>query len=123
MNEELKSRLLDTRMGIFHPLGMQAAMKIAELETELATCQRERNHWKNNHETEVRRARVLKDRIDLPLERVQAYKQWGLDLIELNAFRDEWVALEAVILGLRADVKSLRARLAASIEPHESEIC
>lgn len=34
-------------------------------------------HWKNNHATEVRRARVLKERTDMPLERVRAYEQIG----------------------------------------------
>lgn len=46
-------------------------------------------HWKNNHATEVRRARTLKERTDMPLERVQAYEQWGKDLAQLaEAMKD-----------------------------------
>lgn len=44
-------------------------------------------HWKNNHATEVRRARVLKERTDMPLERVQAYEKWQADLQEIAAWR------------------------------------
>lgn len=95
---------------------------VMQLVDALEHMLRDRNHWKSNHETEVRRARMLKDRIDMPLERVQAYKQWGLDLMELSAFRDEWVALDAEISALRAEVKSLRARLVVA-EPPEREIC
>ena len=42
-------------------------------------------HWKNNHETEVRRARILKERADMPVARTHAYAQWGKDLAELRA--------------------------------------
>ncbi|KVH64436.1 hypothetical protein WS89_03905 [Burkholderia sp. MSMB1072] len=41
-----------------------------------ATC-KERDHWKANHDAQVQRARVLVDRPDMPLERVQAYQQIG----------------------------------------------
>lgn len=33
----------------------------------------ERDHWKANHDAAVARARVLIDRVDMPLERVSAY--------------------------------------------------
>ena len=46
---------------------------------------KELEHWKNNHETEVRRARILKERTDMPVERTEAYRQWGKDLAELRA--------------------------------------
>lgn len=55
----------------------------------------ERDHWKNNHETEVRRARILKERTDMPIERVQAYEKWGEDqarIDRLTAERDELLA-------------------------------
>lgn len=45
-------------------------------------------HWKNNHDTEVRRARILKERTDMPIERVQAYEQWGKDQAELAAAKE-----------------------------------
>lgn len=38
---------------------------------------RERDHWQANHRGEVERARVLKERTDMPLERVRAYNQIG----------------------------------------------
>ena len=44
-------------------------------------------HWKNNHATEVRRARILKERPDLPIERVQAYEKWGEDQAQLAKFK------------------------------------
>lgn len=43
------------------------AVRIAELE-------RERDHWKANHDAQVERARVLMERPDMPLERVRAYQ-------------------------------------------------
>ncbi|RQT26128.1 hypothetical protein DF037_20785 [Burkholderia contaminans] len=38
---------------------------------------KERDQWKANHDAQVQRARVLIDRPDVPLERVQAYQQIG----------------------------------------------
>ena len=37
----------------------------------------ERDHWKANHDAQVERSRVLLERTDMPLERVQAHRQIG----------------------------------------------
>jgi Lar family restriction alleviation protein len=50
------------------PRFVDTSKRIKELEREV-------QHWKANHACEVERARVLKDRTDMPLERVQAYEQ------------------------------------------------
>lgn len=55
---------------------------IKPLEEEVA-------RWKNHHETEVRRARILKERTDMPIERVQAYEKWGEDQAQLAAALEE----------------------------------
>lgn len=57
--------------------------KIAELES----LRSENAQLKNNHATEVRRARILKERTDMPIERVAAYEKWGEDLTELEDLR------------------------------------
>lgn len=61
-----------------------AAHKLRDLEREVT-------HWKANHATEVRRARILKERTDMPMERVAAYEQWGKDLAELEDLRQSFV--------------------------------
>lgn len=53
----------------------------------LRDLEREVTHWKANHATEVRRARILKERTDMPMERVAAYEQWGSDTAELRGLR------------------------------------
>ncbi|QDH49060.1 hypothetical protein PHYNN_230 [Pantoea phage Phynn] len=53
-------------------------------------------HWEANHATEVHRSRMLKERPDMPLERVSAY--------------DRMVALEEENKSLRAQVDSLSDR-------------
>lgn len=45
----------------------------AELQEELLTMEHDRDRWKNHHETEVTRARALKNRTDLPLDRRMFY--------------------------------------------------
>lgn len=55
----------------------------------LRDLEREVTHWKANHATEVRRARILKERTDMPMERVAAYEQWGKDLAALEALRGQ----------------------------------
>lgn len=54
---------------------------------QLTAAKAEIAHWKNNHATEVRRARILKERTDMPIERVQAYEQWGKDQAEIAALK------------------------------------
>ncbi len=50
----------------------------------------ERDHWKANHDNQVERARVLTERIDIPLQRIDAYK--------LLENKDETIAhLESII--------------------------
>ena len=62
------------------------ARRVEKLESEL-------KHWKSNHAAEVQRARVLKERTDMPLERVQAYEQIGQLLAERDALAAELKAL------------------------------
>lgn len=44
---------------------------------EVLQISHDRDHWKANHDAQVERARLLHERPDLPLERVQAYDQVG----------------------------------------------
>lgn len=59
---------------------------ILALREENARLKKEVAQWKNNHACEVGRARVLKDRTDMPLERVKAYDQIGKLQQELAEF-------------------------------------
>lgn len=65
---------------------------VAELRTEMATSEARHDdlarglteqvyHWKDNHDAQVSAARLLKERVDLPVERVKAYDE----LLELRA--------------------------------------
>ncbi|MEZ2310812.1 hypothetical protein AB6809_29630 [Paraburkholderia sp. RCC_158] len=69
-NEIVKSGYLCIDCGAvfagIHPQTAQAD-RIAELE-------RERDHWKANHDAQVERARVLMERTDVPVERTRAYQ-------------------------------------------------
>lgn len=40
----------------------------------IAELERERDHWKANHDQQVERARVLMERTDMPVERTRAYQ-------------------------------------------------
>ena len=62
----------------------------------LRELEREVTHWKANHATEVRRARILKERADMPMERVAAYGQWESDLASLFRMTGEVKRLRAL---------------------------
>lgn len=81
---------LDPKMNELFQQAMLS--QIADLEAELDLPQTDENkrlweeigrliaevgHWKSNHHCEVERARVLKERLDMPLERVKAYELMG----------------------------------------------
>lgn len=75
-------------------VGPKAADEIEQLQAQVrreADCaeayKAEAAHWKNNHEAEVRRARALKERTDMPLERVEAYEKWGEDMRDAARYR------------------------------------
>ena len=44
-------------------------------QTELANMTAERNMWKNNHDQAVHRAALLRQRPDLPVDRIPAYEE------------------------------------------------
>lgn len=58
--------------------------RINVLELELAAAKSEALHWQNNHKCEVARARFLKERTDVPLERIRAYEEFGKALSKIN---------------------------------------
>ena len=69
-----------------------AAEHIEKLELRLHGLEWDVTYWRANHAAEVHRARVLKERPDMPLERVEAYKQIGellARVAELEAEREE----------------------------------
>lgn len=59
---------------------MNDTQRIAELEKEVA-------HWKNNHANMVDRTRVLIEREDLPIERINAYRQLERMQEDYNRFQ------------------------------------
>lgn len=61
---------------------------------EVIRIAKERDQWKANHDNQVKLGRVLRDRLDMPLERVRAY--------------NHMVAQQAKINALEAELKSLR---------------
>jgi hypothetical protein len=67
------------------------------LQEENARLKREVAQWKNNHACEVGRARVLKDRIDMPLERTKAYDQIGKLQTELAQFNEKLIKCELML--------------------------
>ncbi|ENW4943615.1 DUF1778 domain-containing protein [Salmonella enterica] len=54
-----------------------------QLHAEILALENDRDKWKNHHNTEVARARVLKNRTDLPVERKMLYE--ALRMCELAA--------------------------------------
>lgn len=66
-----------------------------DLHDRINALEKEVTHWKANHANEVKRARILKERTDMPMERVAAYHQWESDL--------------ASLFKMTAEVKRLRA--------------
>lgn len=48
--------------------------RVRDLEETVKRLRSEVLHWKKNHRHEVERARLLKDRLDMPVERVRAYE-------------------------------------------------
>lgn len=69
----------------------------ARLKEAESKALKEAEHWKSNHECEVSRARVLKERPDMPLERVNAY--------------NHMTALEEENKRLKAQIASLESRM------------
>ena len=58
-----------------------------DLKEALIDMTRDRDHWKANHDNQVKRARVLIERGDLPIERILCYQQileWQRDGCRLD---------------------------------------
>lgn len=51
--------------------------ELTALRAQVSALQTEVKHWRDQHANEVRRARILKDTTDLPLERVRGYELMG----------------------------------------------
>jgi hypothetical protein len=88
--------------------------EISLLKRQVVVANREAEHWKANHTCEVDRARVLKERPDMPLERVNAYNH-------MTALEEENKSLKAQIASLQ-DREQERAMVSmihsTSIESH-----
>lgn len=55
---------------------------------------KERDHWKANHENQVKRARILMERPDMPIERVNAYKHYSEMAANEQALKEKIAFLE-----------------------------
>lgn len=52
--------------------------RVIELQdTLIASAVSERDHWRANHDQQVKRARILQERTDVPKERTTAYEYMG----------------------------------------------
>lgn len=61
---------------------------------QLAAALKDVAHWKSNHACEVSRAKLLKQRPDMPLERIAAYDQVGALHGRLDTIRDAMAQAE-----------------------------
>lgn len=91
------------------------AHKLVELNhriiTENAALKAEVAHWKANHENMVNRSRVLIDRTDLPLERVQAFRQIEKLQAENELLRAANRGMGRLVDEVQAENERLRAEL------------
>jgi hypothetical protein len=66
--------------GLFVPLASREALQLkldgieAAHALELDAAKAQAKHWKANHDAQVERARLMIERVDMPVERVQAYQ-------------------------------------------------
>lgn len=68
------ARQLFTELVRLHSVWCETLQdRVDQLHEELLVMEHDRDRWKNHHETEVARARVLKNRTDLPVERRMLY--------------------------------------------------
>lgn len=75
-------------------LGKQS-LDLAQLQKEqLEAALKDAAHWKSNHACEVSRAKLLKQRLDMPLERIEAYNQVGALHGRLETIRDAMAQAE-----------------------------
>jgi hypothetical protein len=73
----------------------QQSLDLAQLQKEqLEAALKEVAHWKSNHACEVSRAKLLKQRPDMPLERISAYDQVGALHARLETIRDAMAQAE-----------------------------
>ena len=82
---------------LHHMSACEACAEIPAVMEAIADYEKQIKHWKANHDNRVEAARVLIDRTDMPLERVNAYKLI-LDL------QEKVKELELSIAGLRSGV-------------------
>lgn len=113
--ERLRSKAAKCGYGAYSdPLMSKAADRIEQLEAEVAAIKAEAAHWKSNHATEVRRARILKERTDMPIDRVAAYEKWKEDQNLLSGFYDLTGLMQSALEEDTARIGELREQLAAS---------
>lgn len=60
------------RLPSFHLVNRE----LSALRSQVAELQRQVTHWKANHDHQVEASRVLKERTDMPFERVQCYQSY-----------------------------------------------
>lgn len=58
------------------PNKMILETRIEHLQSQLLELEKDRDHWKANHDTQVKAARALKERDDIPVERVMYYDEF-----------------------------------------------
>lgn len=94
-----------------HAAGVQHALEHAQgLQVQLVEAQQQVQHWRANHDAQVRRAQVLFQRPDLPFERIQAYNDFKLLQEEVERLR----AQNAELL-----MKTAMAAMTAPAQPQE----
>lgn len=73
---------------------------------------KERDHWKANHENQVKRARILMERPDMPIERVNAYLHYSVMMTNEQVLKDKIAYLEGQLKQLDQIVNDMLRKAA-----------
>ncbi|WP_406850075.1 ead/Ea22-like family protein [Chromobacterium phragmitis] len=85
-----------TYISVANPAAVLALLDHIEAQAaRIAELERERDHWKANHDNQVQRTRILMERPDMPFERVRAYERYAE--LEQDAARYRWLTQDAHI--------------------------
>jgi hypothetical protein len=94
----------------------------AKLQQQLAATEKERDHWKANHDNRVAAARLLHYRLDLPLERVKAYEKYiemQDRLAECQQYLKDGETPAERMTRYHHDIQGLLGQLAAALKDAE----